>query len=576
MVRQKIGSSKKRQHWVLILAVALGLSTIVVYSIIIESILISDVTNIRDDVTNIRDHDAITDAIAGFDKTIEEEAFDGEVGNNEEEEGTISKKRNEISTALMVAQQDKNETKEEPLIANITNEESATNNDSNSEIDIDIDIDIDTTSDESSSYLTMYGEHRVTESLASLPQWLQDYVKWNRNATRSRETAKYLVVVCEHKGTCGGVSDRLRLLPFFLFAAKHTSRVLCFHWKFPYPLESFLEPTELGIDWRCPSEVTKNRRIKRFSWNERSGNSCNNSTCLQEVIESVRNEEDTYLKSDSPRGDEVVTSLISIVQHHSYANSMPDLTGGSKTPHLEMISDIFRVMFKPVKRLAQHINSTMNRLNLVENEYVSVHVRARYPPLPTFAKIEKESNTKDHKPTVFYKREDMAFGSNEKKYIVPILENALKCGNLLAPDLPIYFVSDHHNVTQYALSNDFIGKDGKSFRPVGPDSDVIPMHSDTNIDHFDDGEINFYPIFEDLLIMGGSRCVAHGVGGFGSFGAGLCGNRCRAIHRLTRSGSHGCPNNLGDRKSVPIDESNMMFGEISGGEGKLRFVDQFE
>ena len=29
----------------------------------------------------------------------------------------------------------------------------------------------------------------------------------------------------------------------------------------------------------------------------------------------------------------------------------------------------------------------------------------------------------------------------------------------------------------------------------------------------------FYSVFEDLLIMGGSRCVSRGMGSFGSFGS---------------------------------------------------------
>ena len=30
-----------------------------------------------------------------------------------------------------------------------------------------------------------------------------------------------------------------------------------------------------------------------------------------------------------------------------------------------------------------------------------------------------------------------------------------------------------------------------------------------------------YPVIEDLLIMGGSNCVAYGIGSFGAFRAGL-------------------------------------------------------
>ena len=59
--------------------------------------------------------------------------------------------------------------------------------------------------------------------------------------------------------------------------------------------------------------------------------------------------------------------------------------------------------------------------------------------------------------------------------------------------------------------------------------------------------------------MGGSKCDAHGVGSFGSFGAGLAGNRCRTVHRKSIGYIVPCPNERGVQRSIAIDANEMLF-----------------
>ena len=257
-----------------------------------------------------------------------------------------------------------------------------------------------------------------------------------------------------------------------------------------------------------------------------------------------------------------------LVQRHSYGGGstnsskyflMPDL---SNWKYPDMIGDIFRVMFEPVPLLARQINSTMTRLGLVENEFVSTHVRARYPN----SKLLKAHGSLNY---------DIAGGldfekKDVKKYLGSVVEAALECGHVLAPDLPIFFVSDHNKVTNHAISHNFNLHDvnGKvtSLKPLGIDREKEPFHMEGNTSS---SALDFYPIFEDLLIMGGSRCVAHGVGSFGSLGAGLGSNKCRAIHRNHRGLPLQCPNDHSLPKAVVINVTEMIFGEEPGGIGKL-------
>jgi hypothetical protein len=95
----------------------------------------------------------------------------------------------------------------------------------------------------------------------SLPLWIRNYLSWHQKM-RTRfpgkllfedpKAPKLLVRTC--LGVCGGLHDRLGQLPWDLYLANQTGRVLLIHWHRPTPLEHFLLPNEL--DWRVPNEPT--------------------------------------------------------------------------------------------------------------------------------------------------------------------------------------------------------------------------------------------------------------------------------------------------------------------------------
>jgi hypothetical protein len=229
-----------------------------------------------------------------------------------------------------------------------------------------------------------------------------------------------------------------------------------------------------------------------------------------------------------------------------------------------MIGDIFRIMFEPIPLLAKRINATMTSLDLVENEFVSTHVRARYPAGYIMKFLGGGRNQ------TFDKDGGLKFEGKLKNWINSIVKNAVTCGHLLAPDLKVFFISDHNDATNYALSTEISLKGGDKIKAIGLNRKEEPLHMDGN-NHQMVNAADFYSVFEDLLIMGGSRCVSHGIGSFGSFGAGLTGNRCRAIHRKYNAQPITCPNDRGGRKSITFDASEMMFGEKPGGHGKIKY-----
>ena len=440
-------------------------------------------------------------------------------------------------------------------------------NDNNNDDDQKIIIEDETMNYDSSpfSYLTMYGDHRAHDSFKKLPGWIQDYIQWNRSQEGDGgKNNKYLVLMClPDDNSCGGLSDRFRGFLYYLFLARVSNRKLCIYWTRPFPLQTFLLPTKYGFDWRCPEDQLDPLVDQSVSIRRQSkfpvfyfGNHCDDDkelmSCLRREIDNLSSCNEMFAITRLYNSVPNINRLLLVAQRYSYDNMMPWI---NQWQHADMTEDLFRVLFKPIPKLAYKVNITMSELGLVEKEYVSVHVRARYPTLPVAKSKKRDAQNAVDKSGI------LEFADDVKTYLVNIVENAIQCGHLLAPELPMYFASDHNEVTKFTLSKSFIGRDdGVKFQPVGLQKDKMPVH--IGVREFQNINLDdFYPVFEDLLIMGGSRCVAHGIGSFGSFGAGLAGNRCRAVHRMHTGKAQTCPNDRGQRIPVKILDSEKPFEE---------------
>ncbi len=477
-------------------------------------------------------------------------------------------------------------------------------------------------SDES-AFLTMYGPHRVEPSMRNLPKWLQDYFSWwqqqiqtDRN-DNDNDTTKYFILSCNRSDRCGGLSDRFRYLPSILHLGSLTQRVVCIYFERPHPLESYFQPPHNGVDWRCPQHI-KERVVKpsgekdsipvfplgraflRYTHNEFKqhkdahcyGKKITLKECADRQLKYLMTRDDLpYIVLKMNTAIDRINGYNNMFQAHSYKAKMPTILTWQ---HVDLTGDIFRVMFEPVEALARHINATMTRLGLVENEYTSIHMRARYPT----GKIQRIMGKID---TEKYDKE--GFGDFEgydgklKSYLLSLVSNAFHCDYLLknayqvAPfhnntntgmnmhtaiksNGPIYLSSDFNELMDHILTHGVIipDDDKKNQNPIVPVSsqrDKAIMHFDA---HGEKGAEEYYSVMEDLLIMGGSLCVTHGIGSFGAFGAALAGNRCRAIHRPWHGNIEKCPNGRVMRKATNITKEHFMGEEIDGdGEGKLEY-----
>ena len=70
---------------------------------------------------------------------------------------------------------------------------------------------------------------------------------------------KWMIMQCVagNDSNCGGLADRLKIIPYMIRLAYTTKRILLIHWTKPASLEQFLLPPNNGLDWRTPKWIAK-------------------------------------------------------------------------------------------------------------------------------------------------------------------------------------------------------------------------------------------------------------------------------------------------------------------------------
>ena len=417
-----------------------------------------------------------------------------------------------------------------------------------------------------SASLTMYGQHRVKPALEQVPKWLSQYVTWSQQQkAHENEDTKYLVLPCIGNDRCEGFSDRLRALPFYILLASKVNRVLCIYWTKPYPLESFLQPPKGGLDWRCPASfdgIVEKHKTSYRQKNFRHYLVTNKRTNIIRVYNEVKESNQTFV-SMTYRGktENVISYLNTIFKSYSYQNYIP-IDGNWF--HVDLMEHIFRIMFEPVEQIAKNINATMAKFGLIENNYTSIHVRSRFPVKKMGELLGSQQHVKDHDDgdRVY------EFDGNYKRYLTKIAFNAIECGSLLDRNNKIYFVSDLANLTDFVTKDTLeVSGENKRVKPLGVKRSEHLKHMGSFRNNAE--VIEFYSVVEDLLILGGSKCVSHGAGSFGAFGASLTGNRCRAIHRTHEGNIIKCPNDQNKKYSRNITADYLVFGEDDSEGGRL-------
>jgi hypothetical protein len=267
-----------------------------------------------------------------------------------------------------------------------------------------------------------------------LQQMKEDAEKWENNGNDSEENDVYLsnyrflVLRCaagKNNGRknvvedrCGGLSDRLKPFPLFLWYAATTNRILYIRWgrKRPAAIETFMVPGS-SWNWTFPDMVL--RKIEKLEENNVSGNNNHNENFTRLYFDGSTNQHKQMLNKI---GDQKVWMIEGndftggSSRYENYVNTAIKTASASTSVHPlshgDMFSasklrpgdalyenfyhDLFHASFRPSsgvdKLLGAYFHVPKDEFSstsrswlpvpLQRNQYAVAHYRAKYPREP--------------------------------------------------------------------------------------------------------------------------------------------------------------------------------------------------
>ncbi|KAL3940693.1 MAG: hypothetical protein SGBAC_004815 [Bacillariaceae sp.] len=390
------------------------------------------------------------------------------------------------------------------------------------------------------AYVAVGHDERATETLSnetidytykighpyrSLPRWMISYFQWHsqqldlihtnqNNGTNQWRHHRVLLVRCMNDDRCGGTSDRLKSLPLFLILAAQTNRLLFLHWNRPFELEEFLVPNDQNQ--RLSGAADEGKQYNYF-WNWTMPDS------LVTILDTELGANGTYNQTTilSKKSQQLVSAVqnpsVWLVQgnlqfsgaalYESLAKEMlaqDKQVSGTNASAATAVSDFtalyhyfFHATFLPAPAIGRIVNDLFQTLHLRPNNFVVVHIRAKYP-----GEVFRETGNL----TALEEIVDNAICIASNNLISNSTSDSEKMRIYLASDaMPVLQSGMRHPNVVSRLSSSLQNTEGND-----------PPH--LNFAQKDKPSA-FYSIFVDLIVMSQSRCVSFGAGGFGRFGS---------------------------------------------------------
>ena len=394
---------------------------------------------------------------------------------------------------------------------------------------------------ETSSFQIQYTDYRTR---FPVPEWLEEFLTTQPPQTHNESlldpNQKFLVMTCHRyektKGEdCGGLADRLKTLPYFLWVAKNSGRKLLIKYTKPHPLEEFMVPPKDSLfDWQVPDgyfekeleeyanrSQSKYQAMRRYAWN-------------------------TTIDKQPWKDKRVVFANCNLAMGHMLTFIRENIG----TSLDEIMPGLWRRMFYPSPAVENIISGVAEEYGLVAGNYAAAHLRLKWPLLPP-KRIIWMSKQADKQGG------GIAMQHNRTKWNVELLShNAINCAMEAMPEARrVYFASDANEAVQYLLDespwsdkydfpNTTVTRDTVVIPKLlaRPDYNTEPRHFDTA--HYKGSHPSeFYATFVDMWIMSHAKCISHGTGGFPRLTAILAGNynTCRIKSWMNKNGTQYCP-----------------------------------
>jgi hypothetical protein len=397
-------------------------------------------------------------------------------------------------------------------------------------------------------------------ALSEFPSWIRDYVKWHQQVRKDFPGMELLsnprappLLVRTCLGSCGGLHDRIGQLPWDIYLAYKTKRVLLIAWLRPKSLENYLVPSGL-LNWTIPEEAHFGFHDMRRARN------------LTELFQGFPEDHPTedFFEKDVEVAIQRATvgnfSNIHILRHRLLGHLGQDNLEKRLEAHMDnpqsihqtpLFGNIFWLFFKPSKPVHEKTKRIMSELQLKPNDYAAVHCRVRHPKSFTYG-----ANIKGKNSPYPADKSGLPWEGETREAALGVAFNALQCASssiigTLPSSNQVYFLSDSNDLVRH-VTKELPSSNASSFNWTLPQLQQLVTQDTTqnndknriNVIGRDTPEQNahidrnkgrpaeeYYDTFVDLLIVMHARCVIYGIGYYAAFGAKVSGTSCRYLYQ---------------------------------------------
>jgi len=390
-------------------------------------------------------------------------------------------------------------------------------------------------------YFDYYQDH-LDELLEPLPDWIQNYLHWHAEQRRKfpgmqlfthPDAPNLLVRVC--LGLCGGLHDRLGQLPWDLYLANQTQRVLLLAWQRPRALEHFLQPAFPQLfNWSIPPEAdygfdglvhVRDHVKELFDYPAMPEANPTQAFWQHDV--------DTAIARANAGDDKVLRHrILGHLGEYQLEQRLQQLHGETNTKLHEypIFGNLFWLFFRPNPAIATQFKAVLHdELQLSPQNYTVVHCRVRHPKAVKGHVLGKNPNYPADKT-------GLPWVGEARTFAIETATHAVACALYILQAQPIYFMSDSNDLVRHVAFElqDAAQNDSDVDRPLlqmlaaqrirARDPTMENPHIDRQKGR---PPAEYYPVFVDLLLAIHARCVVYGIGYYAKFAAKLSGTTCK-------------------------------------------------
>lgn len=414
----------------------------------------------------------------------------------------------------------------------------------------------------------------------SLPKWVLDYFEWHKRVRRqfpgselfkNPDAPPILIRTC--LGLCGGLNDRLGQLPWDLYLANQTGRVLLIHWHRPAPLESFLTPNE--IDWTVPRDVEgffdeHSDRVSREGMRKARAipdmfDGYNSANPEKEFWNEHLDLSLERAISGKFKNEKILRHrLLGHINEEELEARLRALGETDMIHWTPSFGKIFFALFQLSIPLQQKLDSIYKELGLQANDYSAVHCRVRHPkatPHDMFVKGKNEDYPAD--------KTGLPWEGRTKEFAIETATKALRCVQTLLrnKDEKVYFFSDSNDLVRY-MAHELTQKPYQETKSGQIDipkvekeaQDIVwnvhlvardAAEENAHIDRQKGREIPaYFGTFIDLFLAINARCVSYGIGYYAVLATKISGTQCKLLYQEEYWGGGG--NKRANSRICPI------------------------